>query len=149
MSCINKLQSRLKSKWWRLPLSDTLISWRSVVGDEVDRFWVTKPKWILRFDIEKNMTTRAVNGNTEWEFSIDTAYIWSTILGSMLETINNKIAEYRSHPSKSRETPLRHLKTLVLEITYLYGALYLFMADYKHIVKALLAIPSLASSFSE
>ena len=146
--CINKLQSRLNSekKRWNLPLPDTLASWKPTVKDKVQPFWVTKPSWDLEFDNKKYMKTRDVNGNVEWEFSIDTAHLWSCILAELLRTLNHKITEYRDtlrkqHPNDST------ILNIVEAIMAFYNGLFLFMVRYKRVVKALLAIPSLRSSF--
>ena len=128
-------------------MTDTLQSWRSIVGDEVVPFRVAKPKWDLSFDIEEDMKTRVVHGNVEWEFSIDTAHLWSSLLGTLLKILNDQIVEYRHAPLKHRREPVRYLESLVEEISYLYGSLFLLMVNYKRVVNALLAIPSLASSF--
>ena len=117
------------------------------MGDEVVAFWVAKPKWKLSFDSQENMKTRDVNGNIEWEFSIDTAHLWSSFLATLLKSINKQITEYKQAPLKHRQGPLNYLEARVGKISYLYGALLQLMANYKRVVKALLAIPSLASSF--
>ena len=93
------------------------------------------------------MKTRVVHGNVEWEFSINTAHLWSSLLGTLLKILNDQIVEYRHAPLKHRREPVRYLESLVEEISYLYGSLFLSMANYKRVVNALLAIPSLASSF--
>ena len=94
------------------------------------------------------MKTRVLNGTVEWEFSIETAHLWSSILATLLRTINNIITEYRNTSAELRKRPLDHEETrqFVQAITSFYSALFLLMTKYKRVVKALLAIPSLVSS---
>ena len=84
---------------------------RSMKQDEVEPFWVSKPRWSLKFYIEENMKMRVVNGNVEWEFSSDTAHLWSSILAILLITINNQITEYRKTPAELRKRSLEPKET--------------------------------------
>jgi hypothetical protein len=151
--CINKLQSRLKAgkKRWPSPLSDTLRSWKPLEGDEVEPFWVTKPSWTVSFGFgDESMNMRlASDGSEEWEFSIETAYRWSTILASLLKTIDDQITVYKKIGQNCRKRALEHSNTrkVVGTIVALYSALFILMTKYEKVVKALLAIRSLASFF--
>lgn len=151
ISCINKLQSRLNSgnTRWSPTLPDTLLSWKPIEGEEIERFWVTEPKWSLKFDdvFEGDMKTRVVNGNVEWEFSFDTAHQWSSILGILLKCINKQITEYGNTPAELRKRPMEHegIRGLMVAIAHFYSSLFLFVKIYNRVVKALLGIPSLAS----
>lgn len=85
---------------------------------------MTKPRWSLEFDIEENMKMRVVNGNVEWEFSIWTAHLWSSILAMLLRTIINNVitgTEYRNNRTELRKQPLEHEETkFVQAITSFY-----------------------------
>lgn len=147
LRCLNKLHSRLKAgkiQW------DTLESWKPTAGDEIEPFWVAKPKWTLFFDIEQNSMKTRLDGESEvWEFSKETAHLWSSILVSLLKNINNRLHDYKNTSVIHRQRPLENKNTLDLieKIISLYSALILFMTKYKRVVKTLLAIPSLTSSF--
>ena len=114
--------------------------------DKVEAFWIAKPDWELAFDdeIEKHMKTRDVNGNVEWEFSIDTAHLWSWILAMILSSINQQITEYRN--ALRKQHPKEILGTVEVFII-LYNGLSLLVIRFERVIKALLAIPSLRSSF--
>ena len=150
MCCINKVQSRLNAgkKRWN---PETLLSWSRTPLDKekVEHFWVTEPIWPLKFEnVEKGMKTRVVDGNVvEWEFSSDTAHLWSSILARLLISINEKITEYNNIPSELRKRPLEHEETryLVKAITTFHTSLFIFMSNYNRVVKALLGMWSLSS----
>jgi hypothetical protein len=104
----------------------------------------------MEFDIvKKDMKTRVVNGNVEWEFSSDTAHLWSSILALLLTNINNQITKYNNTPAELRKRPLEHEETrdILRAITSFYNALSLLMTKYKRVVKAMLGTLSLASLF--
>ena len=155
--CINKLQSQLKEgiNQWNSPVWHTLLSWKPSERDKVESFWVTKPMWTVSFKINhenllKDMKSRTSNdGSEEWEFSIETAQVWSRILAMLLKNINDEIANYKEIPLKRRQRPLEDSRTLdIIEtIISLYSALFILIFSFKRVVKALLAVPSLASSF--
>lgn len=132
-------------------MSDTLYFWKPIEGEKVELFWVTKPIWTVSFKIEdENMKTRpATNGGEEWEFSIETAHLWSSILALLLKNLNIKIEKFKNIPPEHRLQPLEHSRTrdVIESIITFYSALFILMIKYKRVVKALLAIPSLASLF--
>ena len=60
----------------------------------------------------------------EWEFSIGTAHLWSSILASLLKIIDSQIIKFKNIAPEHRKQPLEHLETLDVVETFisLYSA---------------------------
>ena len=146
---IQKLHARLKigKKRRQQPLSTTLGSWRPVTGDRVESFSLARPIWASTFvSVDEEM--KKLRSDNNWEFTINTAHLWASVLATLLDETDDAIKRYKESSARDKRQPLQNpTYARFKEICWFYHTLFILMTEYTRVVKELLAIPSLAASF--